>query len=60
MLPRRVGGPELLPNRLFGFLSRPDPQDQLLRCSMVLPFENGGVVGRELSVLLLDDAFVSE
>lgn len=49
MLPLLVGGPELSFKRPDGVLSRAAPQDQLLRCSAVLPFENGGVVGREMS-----------
>jgi len=56
MLPLRVGGPELSFSSPDGVLSlsRGPPQDQLFRCSGVLPFVKGGVVGRELSVRLWD------
>jgi hypothetical protein len=60
MLPLLVGGPELSLKRPVVPLSRPDPHDQLLRWSTVLPFENGGVVGRELSLRLCEEAFVRE
>ena len=49
MLPLRVGGPELSFKSPEGVLSRAAPQDQLLRWSCVVPFEKGGVVGREVS-----------
>ena len=60
MLPRRVGGPELSLKRLVAPFSRELPHDQLLRWSTVLPFEKGGVVGRELSVGAREEAVVSE
>jgi len=52
--PRLVGGPELSLSKPGFPLSRGVFQDQLFRWSDVLPFVKGGVVGRELSVLLCE------
>jgi hypothetical protein len=60
MLPLLVGGPELSLKRPVVPLSRELPHDQLLRWSTALPFEKGGVVGRELSVRPWEEAVVSE
>lgn len=58
MLPRLVGGPELLLNKLVGPLEF--PHDQLLRWSAGLPFENGGVAGREVPSLRPEEAVIRE
>ena len=60
MLPLLVGGPELSFSIPDGVLSRDGaPHDQLFKWSTVLPFENGGVFGLEISVRP-DEALVSE